>query len=116
MRNIPQAVDMDELHVASLIALVRPENLEAVRERISAIKDVEIFADDPSGKLILVAEAKNSKRLSALTSEVETTQGVMSASLVYHETLNADEAKSPAHVDNDKETTLEKIKNAQANH
>ena len=115
MRNIPQTVDTNELHVASLITLVRPENLDDVRERISKIKDIEIFAEDPSGKLILVAEAKTSKLLSALTSEIETTQGVMSASLVYHETLDAEEAKAPAHIDTDKNETLEKRYNAQPN-
>lgn len=113
MRNIPQTVDINELHVASMIVLVRPENLDVVRERVSQIEDVEIFAEDPSGKLILVAEAKTSRSLSALTTEVETTKGVMSASLVYHETLDAEEAKAPAHVDHDKEATIQKINAAQ---
>ncbi len=102
----------DEIHVASLIALVRPHDMDDVRTSLSGADNIEIFAEDPAGKFILVIEAKDTKELGNLSSQIETTKGVMSASLVYHEALDALEAQSPAPIDRNREETILKKQNA----
>ncbi|HSK39361.1 MAG TPA: chaperone NapD, partial [Arenibaculum sp.] len=44
-----------ELHIASLLVHVRPERVDAVRERIAALPGAEVHAEQ-SGRMIVTLE------------------------------------------------------------
>ncbi|WP_420546695.1 chaperone NapD [Curvivirga sp.] len=99
----------DECHVASMIILFRPENIEKVKNSLEQINYLEIFAEDPIGKIIAVIEAPNTRSLRDITTRVETSEGVMSASSVYHETMTEAEAEEILPIDQSPQETMNKI-------
>lgn len=82
-----------QLHIASLIAHVRQEQLALVREWLLQQPQqgigIEIHAESPLGKLVIVTESSEEKAIVNLLDELREQKGVLNAALVYHEYLSA---------------------------
>lgn len=91
-----------QLHIASLVAHVRPEQLAATRSWLLAQPStgnaiqVEIHAEDAQGKLVLVTESEEEKAIVNFLDELRAQPGVLNAALVYHEYLSMHDLQEPA--------------------
>ena len=72
-------------HAKILFQFRRPEKLEATASAIAAIANTEIPERDERGKLVVLIEAEGEAALMSCISEIESTPGVISANLVYHQ-------------------------------
>ena len=72
-----------ELHIASLLVHVRPESVEATRDRIAALQGVEIHAEQ-SGKMVVTVEGPHEGRVADRMTDINLIGGVLSVVLVFH--------------------------------
>lgn len=80
------------LHVASLIAHVRPEQMPHLKEwLIASPHQIEIHAEHPQGKLVLVTESNCEQAIVQILDELRAQTGVLNAALVYHEQIALEE-------------------------
>lgn len=86
-----------QLHIASLVAHVRPEQLSAVCDWIlqSSHHNIrsEIHAENSQGKLVIVTESPAEKAIANFLDELREQAGVLNAALVYHEYLSAEDLR-----------------------
>jgi len=75
--------------ISSMIVQTRPENMTAIKAALSKIRDTEISADDPSGKIVVVMEAENDRQLADGMKEIGDIPGVLGVNLVFHHSENA---------------------------
>lgn len=100
LRDITQAPA--QLHIASLVAHVRPAQLAATRRWLLAQPStnnaiqIEIHAEDAQGKLVLVTESEEEKAIVNFLDELRAQPGVLNAALVYHEYLSMHDLQEPA--------------------
>lgn len=82
-----------QLHIASLIAYVRPELLTTVRgwilQQPQQHIQLEIHAESPQGKIVIVTESAEEKAIVDFLDELRAQTGVLNAALVYHEYLSS---------------------------
>lgn len=76
--------EIKELHIASLIILVRPENFEEILKLADSLPRAECQHDANCNKLIVVFEASSEMELSDILDSINNWQGVLSAQLAYH--------------------------------
>src|SRR6187431_787436 len=79
------------LHIASLIAHVRPEKMPALKHWLSAFNHIEIHAESAQGKLVLVTESDDEQEILRILDDLRAQDGVLNAALVYHEQIALDE-------------------------
>lgn len=91
----------DDIHIASYIVHVRPEEKAALLEFIRSNRALECRAGDEDGaegsenaegKLVLVAEAPDQGRILDDMDALEQQPGVLACTLVYHEVMTRAEA------------------------
>ncbi len=86
------SLQIDQLHIASLIAHVRPEKISCVREWINQQPQnpilIEIHAETEQGKFVIVTESAEDKAIVNFLDELRAQVGVLNAALVYHEYLS----------------------------
>lgn len=76
------------LHVASLIAHVRPEQMSQLKGWITTSPhQIEIHAENLQGKLVLVTESDCEQAIVQILDELRAQTGVLNAALVYHEQI-----------------------------
>ncbi|QYJ76949.1 MULTISPECIES: chaperone NapD [Shewanella] len=82
----------NELHVSSLIVQVLPEKMAEVRGQILQMPGAELSVNNEV-KLVVVLEGNSQKELLAGIEAINALPGVMSATMVYHqsEVLEEDE-------------------------
>lgn len=74
------------VHISSLLVRADPEKFDQILAEIATIKLAEVPMTDPSGKIIVVLETdKQSEIIDAMT-QLQLMDGVVNASLVYHQT------------------------------
>lgn len=78
------------LHIASVMAQVRPEYLTTVKAWLDKQTGVEVQAENEQGKLVLVIETENERNILNLLDEFAAQPGAISAALVYHEILTGE--------------------------
>ena len=78
------------VHIASLLVQCLPEKLDATASALEKLAGVEVPARDAQGKLIILLELATEYELLERTREIETMQGVISATMVYHQLDEAD--------------------------
>lgn len=71
-------------HLASILVQARPEILPAVEAALTRLPGVESHGSSGAGKLILTVETQNDAELMDRIRRIETAEGVIAASLVYH--------------------------------
>jgi nitrate reductase NapD len=75
----------DSCHIASLVVQCRPEKLATTATAIEALHGVEIPARDERGKLVVLMEMESESDLLGNITRIESTPGVISVTLVYHQ-------------------------------
>ena len=81
-----------ELHVTSLVVQVIPEKMSAVRQAIMAMENAELSVNDEV-KLVVVLEGTSQRGLMADVDAVSNLPGVLSSSMVYHQSEVLDEGE-----------------------
>jgi|GEM_PF-602838 len=79
------------LHIASLIAHVRPEKMLPLKHWLTAFNHIEIHAESAQGKLVLVTESDDEQEILRILDDLRAQDGVLNAALVYHEQIALDE-------------------------
>ena len=74
---------MADLHIASCVARVRPEALDAAIKRIEAAIGGVISARDPIGKVVIVIEGASTGALLDQMDEIRKIPGVLNVEMVY---------------------------------
>jgi nitrate reductase NapD len=82
------------LHVASLIAHVRPEKMQSLKNWLANFSHIEIHAESELGKLVLVTESDCEEEIIRILDELRAQTGVLNAALVYHEQIALDELEA----------------------
>jgi nitrate reductase NapAB chaperone NapD len=72
------------LHISSLVVRCLPESLHSVMAEVAALEGVEIHGSDPGGKFVALLDMESEQALVGTISAIETTRGVINASMVYH--------------------------------
>ena len=78
-------------HIASLVAHVRPQQLDEIKHWLLQQPLVEIHGESAQGKLVILAESASEKTIADLLDQLRQQQGVLNAALVYHEILSAED-------------------------
>lgn len=79
------------LHIASLIAHVRPEKMPLLKHWLAGFTHIEIHAESDLGKLVLVTESDCEQEIIRILDDLRAQEGVLNAALVYHEQIALDE-------------------------
>ncbi|WP_434952253.1 chaperone NapD [Shewanella sp. HL-SH4] len=82
----------NELHVTSLIVQVNPDKMADVRQKIMAIKNAELSANNDV-KLVVVIEGTSQKSLMDDISTINALPGVLTATMVYHQSEELEEGE-----------------------
>jgi len=77
--------DRASLHVASLLVQAWPERIAGLIPVLNGIAGVEVHDNDERGRVIVTVEAANDAGLIGAITNIERTDGVINASLVYHQ-------------------------------
>ena len=80
----------DTLHIASLVVLARPELFDAVTANLRLLDDLELHHESPAGKLVVVLEAGDERRILQRIEQINAIPGVLNAALIYHELLDGE--------------------------
>lgn len=79
------------LHIASLIAHVRPEKMPRLKQWLASFNHIEIHAESAQGKLVLVTESDDEQEILRILDDLRAQDGVLNAALVYHEQIALNE-------------------------
>lgn len=85
---------MDEdIYIASFVVSVPPDKVDAIQEQIEALPYAEAPMSDPSGKIVVVADAPSAKDLLECTNTLQNLAGALSVAPVYQHQENEAESK-----------------------
>lgn len=73
------------MNISSVIVIPHPERIEAVRQLLPTLAGVELHAVSPEGKMIVTIETEGDRETTDLYEKISLLDGVMSASMVYHQ-------------------------------
>lgn len=86
MRTMPKEEQVAfEVHISSMVVLCKPDAIENAVKKIGANPLAEVHAVDESGKIIVVLETPSEQNILDGIQELEQIDGVISATLVYHQ-------------------------------
>ncbi|CAE10257.1 chaperone NapD [Wolinella succinogenes] len=71
------------MNISSVVAKVKPEDLEASIKRLQEIPSCEYHLHDELGRIILTLEAESLNEEVKILKAIEATQGVLSAEMIY---------------------------------
>lgn len=86
----------DEVHISSFIVYCKPESFANVAQALKFTMAVEVHAEDPSGKFVVVIEGDSSKRILDVVENIGKIPGVFNTAMVYHQSVDADAADEDA--------------------
>lgn len=70
--------------ICGLVVCTRPEQLEAVADRLGQIPGVEVHDKNPLGKLVVTVEERPGEKMMVnRISQISAAEGVLSSALVY---------------------------------
>ena len=73
------------MNISSVIVIPHPERIEAVRQSLQTLTGVELHAVSPEGKMIVTLETEGDRETTQLYEQISLLDGVMSASMVFHQ-------------------------------
>lgn len=76
-------MNIEELHIISLVVHVVPEKLATVERQLCAVGGLELHGSHPSGKLVVTLEAPLAGVILERVAQIQQIPGVINASLVY---------------------------------
>ncbi len=71
------------IDICGVLVQARPERLAEVGDRLAAIPGVEVHAQDPQGRLVVIVEPSDGRRTIDTVSGLGEVEGVVATSLVY---------------------------------
>ncbi|KQW14576.1 hypothetical protein ASE08_19765 [Rhizobacter sp. Root16D2] len=77
------SVHPPELHIASLVVHSTPARAAALAATLSTLPQAVVHAVGANGKLVVTLEADGAAQMVALVQQIQRTDGVLSAALVY---------------------------------
>lgn len=75
----------ENLNISSLVVQVLPERMADITGAIEALPGSEIHASSPLGKIVIVLDLADDSALSERIGRIQQMDGVLSASLVFHQ-------------------------------
>ncbi len=81
-------------HIASLVVRCRPEQAEALRQRLDDSSEFSVRGAE-QGRLVVLVEGENEYQLADRLAELRALPGVLAADLVHHE-IDSDEVADAA--------------------
>jgi nitrate reductase NapD len=72
-----------EIHIAGIAVLARPEVLGSIKSRITALPAAEVHASSADGKLIITLETDSARRTVDYMDAIRALPGVLDVVLVY---------------------------------
>ena len=87
---------MSKLCISSLVVQANPEDLPAVKSAIESMEDTEIRGENEQGKLVVVLDTASNRLAADRITEIQNTDGVLSASLIYQYDDHVSQAEDPA--------------------
>jgi len=76
--------DKHDGHIASVLVQAWPERLPLVESELTRLSGVESHGSNGAGKLIITVETRSDAELLDTINRIETAEGVIAVSLVYH--------------------------------
>ncbi|MBN8437605.1 MAG: chaperone NapD [Candidatus Accumulibacter sp.] len=73
------------MNISSVLVYTRPQDLQLVREQLSALAGVEVHAASENGRLIVIIEADSVQAVADIFAQINQHPGVLAASMVYHQ-------------------------------
>ena len=73
------------MNISSVLVYTRPQDLQLVREQLSALAGVEVHAASENGRLIVIIEADSVQAVADIFAQINQQPGVLAASMVYHQ-------------------------------
>lgn len=73
------------MNISSVIVIPHPERIESVRTQLAMLAGVELQAVSPEGKMIITLETEGDRETTGLYEQISLLDGVMSASMVFHQ-------------------------------
>ena len=74
------------MNISSVLVNARSDLLPQVQENLVALNGVEVHAATEEGRLIVTIEADSDQAVANMFEEINHLPGVLSASMVYHQT------------------------------
>ena len=74
------------VHISSLLLRADPRKMKQVLAEIATVDLAEVPVSDPNGKIIVIIETTNQGDIVDALTRLQLIDGVVSASLVYHQT------------------------------
>jgi len=71
-------------HIASVLVQAWPEKIPLVEAELTGLSGVESHGSNGAGKLIITVETRSDAELLGTINRIETADGVIAVSLVYH--------------------------------
>jgi nitrate reductase NapD len=75
---------MNELHVSGVLVRTQPETIHRTQEGLEKLPGVEVMTTTAQGHIVTVVERDSNAALADAFLEIQNSDGVLSASLVYH--------------------------------
>jgi periplasmic nitrate reductase NapD len=72
------------MNICGIMVHVYPETFAAVRQRLLAIPGVEVHGVSEEGRAVVTLEEDNEDQLAKSMFAIQNTEGVISASMIYH--------------------------------
>jgi nitrate reductase NapD len=74
---------MNTLCISSLVVRTRPDQLDAVRDRLEALPEAEVCGQHPEGRLVVVLDTTDNRQAADRITDIQNQAGVLSATLIY---------------------------------
>lgn len=75
------------MDISGVLIQTRPENLQQVSGHLAKIPGVDIHLVDEKGRIVITVEKDNSHQLADAVLNLQSVVGVVSAQIVYHESV-----------------------------
>lgn len=86
---------MDELHIASCVAYVKPQAVEGAVRAIQASGLAEVPRHDPRGRLVVLIERRSSGEVLEVIDAIRALDGVLAVHLAYQHAEPESELQEP---------------------
>lgn len=73
------------MNISSVIVIPHPDRIAAVEQAMREVDGVELHAVSPEGKMVVTIEASGDRETTATYEFISQMDGVLSASMVYHQ-------------------------------
>ncbi|EPE2278049.1 chaperone NapD [Vibrio cholerae] len=94
------SASLHEVHISSLVVHTLPEHLLTVKQQVSELRDVEIYGEDPQGKLVVVIETDRQGFITETIEHINNLPNVLNAFLVFHQVETVTEEEEQLHTGN----------------